>query len=133
MVRKMNLSDELKLLGWRTDCKKLLQMSDVFVNPSLWEGLPFILLEAMIYEKPVVATQATGNRDVIRDGENGFLVPLRSPKLLADKIKWVLENPGIAMEMGREAKKTVEQNYNLKKTIPVIEELYLQLFNKKIR
>jgi len=133
IVQKMNLSDELKLLGWRTDYRKLLQMSDVFVNPSLWEGLPFILLEAMIYEKPVVATQATGTRDVIRDGENGFLVTLRSPKLLADKIKWVLENPGIAMEMGREAKKTVEQNYNLKKTIPVIEELYLQLFNKKIR
>ena len=131
MVRKMNLSEEVKLLGWRTDYKTLLQMSDVFVNPSLWEGLPFILLEAMIYKKSVVATQATGTRDVIKDGENGFLVPLRSPKLLADKIKWVLDNPGIAMKIGKEAKKTVEHNYSLEKTILMIEELYLQLFNKK--
>jgi glycosyltransferase involved in cell wall biosynthesis len=105
MVRKMNLSEEVKLLGWRTDYKTFLQISDVFVNPSLWEGLPFILLEAMIYEKSVVATQATGTRDVIKDGENGFLVPLRSPKLLADKIKWLLDNPGIAMKIGKEAKK----------------------------
>lgn len=131
IVRKMNLPEEVKLLGWRTDYKTLLQMSDVFVNPSLWEGLPFILLEAMIYEKSVVATQATGTRDVIKDGENGFLVPLRSPKLLADKIKWVLDNPGIAMKIGKEAKKTVEHNYSLEKTIPMIEKLYLQLFNKK--
>jgi glycosyltransferase involved in cell wall biosynthesis len=131
IVRKMKLSEEVKLLGWRTDYKTLLQISDVFVNPSLWEGLPFILLEAMIYEKSVVATQATGTRDVIKNGENGFLVPLRSPTLLADKIKWVLDNPGIAVKIGKEAKKTVEHNYSLEKTITVIEELYLQLFNKK--
>jgi len=131
IVRKMNLSEEVKLLGWRTDYKTLLQISDVFVNPSLWEGLPFILLEAMIYEKPVVAAQATGTRDVIKNGENGFLVPLRSPTLLADKIKWVLDNPGIAVKIGKEAKKTVEHNYSLEKTITMIEEFYLQLFNKK--
>ncbi|HPD60348.1 MAG TPA: glycosyltransferase family 4 protein [Thermodesulfobacteriota bacterium] len=133
IVRKMNLSDEVKLLGWRTDYKTLLQISDVFVNPSLWEGLPFILLEAMMYEKSVVATPATGTRDVIKDGENGFLVPFRSPKLLADKIKWILDNPDIAMKVGKEAKKTVEHNYNLEKTIPMTEDFYLRLFNKKIQ
>ena len=106
-------------------------MSDVVVNTSLWEGLPHTLLEAMACEKPVVATKATGIIDVINDGENGFLVPFHSPKLLADKIKWVLDNTGIAMKIGKEAKKTVEHNYSLEKTIPMIEELYLQLFNKK--
>ena len=130
-IRELGLQIEMKVLGWRRDCTALFQMSDVVVNTSLWEGLPHTLLEAMACEKPVVATKATGIIDVINDGENGFLVPFHSPKLLADKIKWVLDNTGIAMKIGKEAKKTVEHNYSLEKTIPMIEELYLQLFNKK--
>jgi len=103
----------------------------IFVNPSLWEGLPFILLEAMLYKKPVVAIKATGTIDVMKDGENGFLVPPRSPKLLSEKIKLVLDDPDLAGKVGEQAKKTVENNYSVDKTIPLIEKLYLQLFNKK--
>ena len=130
-VVKLGLLKEVKVLGWRRDYKTLLQISDVFVNPSLWEGLPFILLEAMLYKKPVVAIKATGTIDVMKDGENGFLVPPRSPKLLSEKIKLVLDDPDLAGKVGEQAKKTVENNYSVDKTIPLIEKLYLQLFNKK--
>ena len=130
-VLKLGLQKEVKLLGWRRDYKTLLQISDVFAHPSLWEGLPFILLEAMLYAKPVVATKATGIADVIKDGVNGFLVPPRLPGLFSEKIKLVLDNPGLAKKMGEAAKKIVKNNYNLEKTIPLIEDLYLRLFNKK--
>jgi glycosyltransferase involved in cell wall biosynthesis len=132
-IRGLGLHDAIKVLGWRRDCITLLQISDAVVNTSLWEGLPYTLLEAMASERPVVATKATGNIDLITDGENGFLVPPRSPKLLAEKIKLILDNPSLASKIGKEAKKTVEHNYSLEKTIPMIEEFYLQLFNNKIR
>ncbi|MFH0813335.1 MAG: glycosyltransferase family 4 protein [Pseudomonadota bacterium] len=133
LVREVGLGEDVKMLGWRRDYKMLLSISDVLVITSLWEGLPFILLEAMACSKPVVATRTTGTLDVINNGENGFLVPPRSPAVLAHKIKLVLENPDVAERIGKSARKTVEEKFGLGKMITSIEEVYLQLYQKKKR
>jgi len=130
MIREFGLDGQMKVLGWRRDYKMVLRLSDVLVSSSLWEGLPFIILEAMAFSKPVVATRSTGTVDVINDGDNGFLVPPRSPVFLAEKIKWVLTQPGVAAKAGKAARKTVEKQYCLKKNIPLMEQTYIQLFNK---
>jgi glycosyltransferase involved in cell wall biosynthesis len=133
LLQEVELNGQMKVLGWRRDYKELLKISDILVSYSLWEGLPFILLEAMAFSKPVVATRSTGIVDVINDGENGFLVPPRSPEILSDKIKWVLDRPEVAAKVGKAAKKIVEERFNLGKTIPRIEELYIQLYKNKIK
>lgn len=131
LIQELELDGRMKILGWRRDYKMLLRISNVIVNASLWEGLPFILLEAMALEKPVISTRVTGVVDVIHDGENGFLVPPRSPQLLADKIKWVLNRPEVAAQVGRAARKTVESDYSLEKAIFAIENLYTKLYTDK--
>ena len=82
----------------------------------------------MAFSKPVVATISTGTADVINDEENGFLVPPRSPEFLADKIKWILDQPEVAAKVGKAARKTVEERFSLGKTIPSIEEIYMQIY-----
>ena len=69
--------------------------------------------------------------DVINDGKNGFLVAPRAPELLAQKMQWVLERPDVASAVGREAQKTVENNFCVEKTIPLVEACYLNLYHQK--
>jgi len=130
-IRETGMNEKMKVLGWRRDYKMILRASDLVVITSLWEGLPFILLEAMAFAKPVVATQSTGTVDVIRDGENGFLVHARSPEMLAQRMKWVLEREDIASAVGNAAQETVKDRFCVEKTIPLMEACYLQLYHQK--
>jgi glycosyltransferase involved in cell wall biosynthesis len=130
-IQETGMHERIKVLGWRRDYKMILRISDLLVSSSLWEGLPFIVLEAMAFAKPVVATRSTGTVDVISDGENGFLVPPRSPEMLADKMKWVLERPDSASAVGKAAQKTIKDRFCVEKTIPSMEAFYLQLYHHK--
>lgn len=130
-IQATGMREKIKVLGWRRDYKMILRISDLLVSTSLWEGMPFIVLEAMAFAKPVVAARSTGTVDVICDGENGFLVPPRSPDMLAQKMKWVLERPDIVSAAGKAAQKTIEDKFNVEKTIPSMEECYLQLYHQK--
>jgi glycosyltransferase involved in cell wall biosynthesis len=130
-IQKAGMSERVRVLGWRRDYKTILSVSDLVVNSSLWEGMPFIVLEAMAFAKPVVAARSTGTVDVISDGENGFLVPPRSPELLAQKMKWVLERPDLVSAVGKAAQETVTDRFCVGKTIPSLEDCYLQLYHQK--
>ncbi|MCU0666341.1 MAG: glycosyltransferase family 4 protein [Candidatus Omnitrophica bacterium] len=92
-IKELNLQDDISLLGWREDIAGLIQAMDIFVLTSLWEGLPVSVLEAMAASKPIVATNTGGIREVLRDGENGFLVKpqdafgiARGLRVLADDV-----------------------------------------------
>lgn len=74
LIRKYHLEDHVKLLGFRTDVAELCQAADVFVFPSKQEGLPVALMEAMACGVPVVCSRIRGNTDIVKDGENGYLV-----------------------------------------------------------
>lgn len=73
-ARAAGVADRLHLLGTRSDVPRLLRAADVFVLPSLWEGLPMALLEAMAAGLPVIATSVSGTRQVVEDGRTGMLV-----------------------------------------------------------
>jgi len=130
-IRETAMSEKIKALGWRRDYKMILRISDLLVSTSLYEGLPFIVLEAMALAKPVVATKSTGTIDVISDEENGFLVSPRSPEVLAQKMKWILERPDSASAVGKAAQETVKDRFCVGKTIPAMEACYLQLYHQK--
>jgi glycosyltransferase involved in cell wall biosynthesis len=82
----LDLRDTVRFLGFRADVPQFIAALDAYVLPSLWEGLPLALLEAMAGGKPIVATRVGGNPEIVDDGDNGLLVPSRDPSALARAI-----------------------------------------------
>ncbi len=83
---------------------------DVLVLPSLFEGLSLVVLEALSEGIPVIVTPNTGCADIIKDGHNGFIVPIRSPEAIAEKLNMLYTKKGLLRDMGCEALKTARAN-----------------------
>jgi glycosyltransferase involved in cell wall biosynthesis len=82
-----------------------MQTCDVFCLPSIVEGRALVMQEAMSQGLPLIITPNTGGEDLIKqDGSTGFLVPIRSPEIIAEKLHWMLDNRAATMEMGQKAK-----------------------------
>lgn len=109
----MGLEKNVEFLGFREDIPQLLQAMDIFILPSLSEGTPLSILEAMASEKPVIATDVGGLGEIVENGETGFLVPREDPESLAEKILLVLQDRALAGKMAVEARKRVEKKYDL--------------------
>jgi len=101
----------IKFLGWKTrdELYKLYQEADIFVLPSRDEGMPNVLLEAMAAALPVVATRVPGSEELVRDGENGFLVDKEDLKGLAQALEKLVSQPGIRRQMGMEGRKIARE------------------------
>lgn len=87
------------------------QKMDCFVLNSVQDGFGIVLLQAMSTGLPLIATTNTGGADVVKEGENGFIIPIKSDSILADKIKFLYENQEKCVEMGQNARKTVENGW----------------------
>lgn len=98
------LKDSVRFLGRREDVPELISLSSVVVLPSLAESFGFALLEAMSLGKPVVAAATGGIPELVKDRENGLLVPHSDSQSLAEAICLVLGNPELALELAREGK-----------------------------
>lgn len=106
---------QFRLLGLRPDVPDLLAAADLFVLPSLWEGLPMALVEAMAAGLPVVATDVSGTRGVMVDGETGLLAPPGDAAALARAIGALLDDPARAAAMGAAARRRVETQFSARK------------------
>jgi glycosyltransferase involved in cell wall biosynthesis len=94
LIRELNLSEHVILLGFQADVASFLEALDVFVSSSHWEGLPIALVEAMLLAKPVVATDVGGCAELVTPGETGLLVPPGQPEQLASALlKQLTEKP----------------------------------------
>jgi glycosyltransferase involved in cell wall biosynthesis len=116
-VRDLRLEDVVLFAGETSDVRPFLAAADVFVLPSEREGLPLVILEAMALGLPCIAAEAGGNREVIEDGVNGFVVPAGDAGRLADAIERLLAAPEQMAAMGRNARRTVEERFDLEKTM----------------
>ena len=105
-------------------------VADVFVLPSLAEGLPLVLLEAMGYRKCVVATDIPGNSDVIKNNKTGILFESGNSMELAEKINYLLANERLRKEIGDAARKEVEKNYNFDAAFDKIVAVYKMVAKK---
>lgn len=131
LIIKAGLSDNFKLLGYQSDIPKTLSMVDIYVQPSLWEGLCITVIEAMASGLPVVATDVGGIPESVINDQTGFLVPPRDPKTLANKISILMENPKLRKKMGEKGRKIVEEKYSLDRTIVKIENILDKIIKKK--
>lgn len=112
-VRKMGLQEKIVFLGY-VERKKLIQVyqnATLQAVPSHYEGMPTVLLEAMSCGLPVVATNIGGNNEVVSSGSNGFLVPPKAPRAMADAMLQLLDDDSLRERIGRAARKTIEEKY----------------------
>lgn len=100
--------------------------SDVFVLPSLSEGFPVVSLEAMASGLPIVATKVGGLPEIVKDGENGFLVEPKSPEQIAERVLLFLNNDELRQRISRNNKEKVKE-YSWGSVVSKLERLYQSL------
>jgi glycosyltransferase involved in cell wall biosynthesis len=98
--------------------------ADIFLLPSLFEGTPLTLMEAMLSGLPIVTTATCGMKDVIKDQDNGLLIPLRDPAAIEASISKLLINPDLRARLGRQAQQDAQTFYSWEKTAQVMQQLY---------
>ncbi|MFX0197459.1 MAG: glycosyltransferase [Candidatus Hodarchaeota archaeon] len=130
-IGKMDLNGSVVLAGERHDIVGLLRASDLFVLPSLSEGVPVSVLEAMSAGLPVVATEVGGNPDIIVNYETGILVPSGDADALADAICMLLGDPARFEAMGRRARERAKRLYSVETVVRQTENLYFDLAKSK--
>jgi glycosyltransferase involved in cell wall biosynthesis len=125
-ISENNLSENITLIPWLERDKSLaiLDKSLVYVSSSRYEGLPYSVIEALSLSKPCVLTDVDGNKDLVKDNHNGFLVK-EDANELAEKINFFLNNDLLRKDMGKNSREEFESFYDIKKNIKTLENLYL--------
>ena len=117
----------------RSEVFEVLSITDLFVLASHWEGFGIVTAEAMALGKPVVATDTDGSREVIRDGETGFLVPISEPSAMAKAIMNLLENPELMNQMGKLGLERVKKLFNSKRYSQGYENFYERMIDQNVK
>ena len=122
-ARALNLGDRFVFSGFKRDVAAALSAFDLVVFPSLWEGTPLTVFEALAMGKPIVATDADGLLDVLTDRQDALIVPKANADALAGAVVELLEHPDVATRLGQEARKT-GQHYDIAAFVRKMERLY---------
>jgi glycosyltransferase involved in cell wall biosynthesis len=126
LARELGLANVVELCGQLPNAhvKELMTRADVFCLPSLWEGMPGSVMEAMAMGLPVVATDVNGVKDLVVEGETGLLVPPKRPELLAAALHSLLVDRNQARSMGTAGRRRIECCFTLERMVRAKEELY---------
>ncbi|MEO0804742.1 MAG: glycosyltransferase family 4 protein [Cyanobacteria bacterium J06643_4] len=113
----LGLAQQVSFVGYQSQAavREYLQATDVFVLPSFAEGVPVVLMEAMMSGVPVVATQIAGVSELVEDGVNGYLVPPSSVDALCDRIEKLLANGSLRRRLGRQGAQKVREQFDIAK------------------
>lgn len=123
-IRSKNLEKNFIILGYRDDIPDVMRAFDIFALPSLYEGLPNVVLEAMACAKPVVATAVDGTVEAVVEGETGYLVAPTDTNALAKSLTGLLRDRELAKRMGKNGRQRVEDFFSLTKQVQSFERLY---------
>ncbi len=127
LARTLNVYDYCHFLGVRDDISTILTASKIMVLPSLWEGLPLVILEAFSMSVPVIATKVGGNVELVKNEKTGYLVEPKDNQGLASAIIQLLLHEDKRQEMGRNAYREYQENYTFERMISNIERVYQSL------
>eukprot|EP00438_Fugacium_kawagutii_P000363 Skav226113 [mRNA] locus=C9191755:1656:2153:- [translate_table: standard] len=128
MMKEAGASKRVVFTGTVTgdDYTNLLNSFDVYVQPSRFEGLPRTLLDAMYMGLPIVASAANGMSDIIKHGENGWLVPPEDERAIVTALEYLLRNRECAQKAGKIAAHDARKNYAMSEQTAKIEQLIFQ-------
>ena len=134
-LAKWNDDKIIKWVGWIENVGEILKKTDILCLPSYREGLPKALIEGAAYGLPLVTTNTIGCRDVVEDGVNGFLVPIKNVEQLSKRIFELIQNKDMRNKMGMESFKMASNKFCSKiintQTLNVYNEMFFELKNKK--
>jgi glycosyltransferase involved in cell wall biosynthesis len=133
LSKDLDLRERILFLGAQENIPDILDKIDIFVLPSLWEGLGLAVIEAAAAAKPIVATNVGGIPEIIEDEKTGLLVEPGNVKSLADGLERVILGEGEALVMGRAARECVREKFGAERMVKKYEELYEKLMDKNYK
>lgn len=132
-ARELGLRDRILFLSQRVDVAELLTAADLFVLPSLFEGLPLVVLEAQAVGLPVVGTRVCGTNEAVEDGVTGRVVAPRDPQALCEAIIEVLAKPELAARWGIAGKNRVRREFTVERMARETAAVYEDVFGRALR
>ncbi len=120
---------DIEWWGRRGNMPEILSGSHIVCLPSYREGLPKVLIEAASCGRPIVTTDAPGCREIVQDGINGFLVPVRDATAVAEALKKLIESPELRRCMGTKGRELVENEFTLEKVNTATLQLYTEMLS----
>lgn len=130
-IQSLGLTDKILLLGWRRDIAEILAVSEIFAMTSLWEGLPRSILEAMCSSLPVIANSVDGVKEIVKDGQNGYLVGVHDLDTMANYIIRLASSDNLRRELGSRGLSFISKDYDIDQMVSQQEELYMELLRSK--
>lgn len=132
LAKKLDIQDVIYFIGRKEEAWQYMKLFDVFVLPSLSEGLPNVIIEAIVCEVPVVATKTGGISELIEDGKNGFLVEPKNSRFLSKKIRHILNlSEKERKTITENARKKIKENFSIEKMVKEYQILYEELLKQK--
>ena len=132
LAHALDLTDQVWLLGFLTDIPNFLAGIDIFVSPSLWEGLSISMMEAMAAAKPIVTTSIPPNAELVEHGVTGLLVPTRSPERLAEAIARFAKDEELAASCAQQARAKLLEHYSIERMFQETWDLYVDLLAERL-
>lgn len=130
-VNKLGLRNNIIFLGERLDVEKIFADMDLFILPSLWEGLGIVLLEAQATGLAVLSSDIPGTIEVVKDGQTGLLFETKNPQAIFNCVDKLLSNPDLHKKIVENAYMQVKENFSLEKMVSTYEKLYFDLLKTK--
>ena len=126
LIDKLKLNNSVTLIDWteRENIFHIIDNSKFYISTARYEGLPYSVIEAMALSKPCVVSDCDGNRDLIQNDYNGFVLKDDDISKFSDKIKLLLEDHSLLKKLSMNAKECFNENYNIQKNIKKLEEIY---------
>lgn len=131
-IDKYKIDETIEYYGKQSDVRTYIGQSSVFVLPSYHEGTPKTVLEAMAMGRPIITTNTVGCKETVKDGLNGFLVPVRNINAIAEKMIWFINNPSFISSMGQESIRMCHEMFDVHKVNAQIIK-HMQMGQKIIR
>jgi glycosyltransferase involved in cell wall biosynthesis len=132
LAQSIGVWDSIRFIGWlpRNEFIRCLASADIYVSTSLSDSVAVSIMEAMACELPVVVTDSGDNRKWIKDGKNGFIVPTKDPKALAEKIIYLLGSEDIRKRFGKINREIIEEKAEYNKEMEKMEKFYEEIINE---
>ena len=128
-AKKLHVDNKCMFVGFRRDMDKIYQAMDLFILPSLTEGLPNVILESFSYMKPVIATKVGGVPELVHNNKNGILIDAANTDQLADAIINCLKSDERMKALGEAGLRTVQENFTFAKQTMALEQIYKQVLH----
>lgn len=131
--KDLGILENVIFMGWRTDIPELMRCMDIFLLPSLWEGMPLVVLEAMSTGIPVIATKVSGTPEIIHHNKNGLLIEPKNIGDMYEKLKYLIKNSDERHRLSMNAQIYINESFTAEIMTGKIESIYSELYEKRKR